>query len=82
MRILSSTFWFAIFVFRAIKCEAVNFIKYSLACVNLNFGREKILLGNFLEFIGNGIGMPVKTRNKIFEIWVARNSVAQRIPGK
>ena len=48
----------------------------------MNFGCEKILPGNFLEFIGNGIGMPVKSRNKIFEIWVARNSVAQRILGK
>ena len=48
----------------------------------MNFGHEKILLGNFLKFIGNGIGMPVKSGIKIFEIWVARNSVAQRIPGK
>ena len=48
----------------------------------MNFGREKILPGNFLKFIGNGIGMPVKSGNKIFEIWVARNLVTQRIPGK
>ena len=48
----------------------------------MNFGREKILLGNFLDFVGNGIGIPVKSGNKIIEIWVARNSVAQRIPGK
>ena len=47
----------------------------------MNFGREKILLENFLEFIGNGIGMPEKSGIKIFEIWVA-HSVAQRIPGK
>ena len=30
----SSMFWFAIFVFRMLKCEAVNFDKYSLACAN------------------------------------------------
>ena len=34
MRILFSTFWFAIFVYRVLKCEAVIFDKYSLACVN------------------------------------------------
>ena len=34
MRILSSMFWFAIFIFRALKCEAVNFDIYSLACAN------------------------------------------------
>ena len=34
MRIVSSTFWFAIFVFRALKCEAVNFVIYSSACAN------------------------------------------------
>ena len=48
----------------------------------MNFGREKILPGNILKFIGNGIGMPVKPGNQIFEIWVARNFVIQRIPGK
>ena len=40
---------------------------------SVNFGHEIILTGNFLEFIGNGIGMPVKSGNKNFEIWVARN---------
>ena len=49
---------------------------------SVNFGHEKILLWNFLEFIRNSIGMPVKSGIKIFEIWVARNSVTQRIPGK
>ena len=34
MRILSSTFWFAIFVIRALKCEAVIFDIYSSACAN------------------------------------------------
>ena len=34
---------------------------------SVNFGCEKILPGNFLEFIGNGIGMPVKSGNKIFK---------------
>ena len=34
MRILSSTFWFANFVFGVPKCEAVNFDKYCSACVN------------------------------------------------
>ena len=34
MRILFSMFWFAIFVIRVLKCEAVNFDKYHLACVN------------------------------------------------
>ena len=34
MRILSSMFWFAISVFRTLKCEAVNFDIYSLACAN------------------------------------------------
>ena len=48
----------------------------------MKFRREQILPGNFLKFIGNGIGMPVKSGINIFEIWVARNSVAQRIPGK
>ena len=46
----------------------------------MNFGPEKILPGNFLKFIGNGIGMPMKPGNKIFEIWVAQNPVEQRIP--
>ena len=31
MRILFSTFWFAILVFSVLKCEAVNFYKYSSA---------------------------------------------------
>ena len=34
MRILFSTFWFANFVFRVLKCEAVIFDKYHSACVN------------------------------------------------
>ena len=34
MRIIFSTFWFAIFVFRVLKCEGVNFLKYSSAGVN------------------------------------------------
>ena len=34
---------------------------------SMNFGHEKFLLWNFLEYIGNGIGMPMKPRNKIFE---------------
>ena len=37
----------------------------------MNFGRKKILPGNFLKFIGHSIGMPVESGNKIFEIWVA-----------
>ena len=37
----------------------------------MNFGREKILPGNFLEFVGNGIGITVKSGIKIFETWVA-----------
>ena len=32
----------------------------------MNFGREKIILGIFLEFIGNSIGMPVKSGKKNF----------------
>ena len=34
MRIVFSTFWFAIFVFRVLKCDAANFDKYSSAGVN------------------------------------------------
>ena len=34
IRILFSTFWFEILILRVPKCEAVNFDKYSLACVN------------------------------------------------
>ena len=34
MRILFGTFWFAIFVFRVLKCEAVSFVKYHLAGVH------------------------------------------------
>ena len=37
---------------------------------------------NFLEFVGNGIGMPVQSGKIFTKIWVARNLVAQRIPGK
>ena len=48
----------------------------------MSFGHEKILPGNFLEFVGNGIGMPMQSGNKIFEIWVTRNLVTQRIPGE
>ena len=33
----------------------------------MNFGHEKLLLGNFLEFVGNGIGMPLQSGNKVFE---------------
>ena len=31
MRILFSMFWFAIFIFRVLKCEAVSFVKYCSA---------------------------------------------------
>ena len=34
MRIILSTFWFANFVFRVPKCEAVNFDRYHSACTN------------------------------------------------
>ena len=34
MRILFSTFWFVIFIFRVLKCDAVIFDKYSSACAN------------------------------------------------
>ena len=33
----------------------------------MNFGHEKFLLLNFLEFVGNSIGMPVKSGIKFFE---------------
>ena len=33
----------------------------------MNFGHEKSLPLNFLEFIGNVIGMPVLSGNKLFE---------------
>ena len=33
----------------------------------MNFGREKVLPGNFLEFVGNSIGMPTLSGNKFFE---------------
>ena len=48
----------------------------------MNFSCEKFLPLNFLEFIGNGIGMPMYSGNTFFKIQVARNSVAQKIPGK
>ena len=34
MGILFSTFWFAIFIIRVLKCEVVIFYKYCSACVN------------------------------------------------
>ena len=34
MRIIFHMFWFAILLFRVLKSEAVNFIKYSLGGVN------------------------------------------------
>ena len=33
----------------------------------MNFGREKFLLGNLLEFIGDSIGMPMCPGNKFSE---------------
>ena len=33
----------------------------------MNFGPKKFLPLNFLEFVGNGIGMPVYTGIKFFE---------------
>ena len=33
----------------------------------MNFGCEKILPLNFLEFVGNSIRMPVSSGNKFFE---------------
>ena len=32
----------------------------------MNFSHEKILLLNFLEFVGNSIGMPMESGNKFF----------------
>ena len=32
----------------------------------MNFGHEKMLPLNFPEFVGNGIGMPLQSGNKIF----------------
>ena len=32
----------------------------------MNFGRKKILLRDFLEFVGNCIGMPMLSGNKVF----------------
>ena len=34
VKLLFSMFWFAIFIFRVLKCEAVIFNKYHLACMN------------------------------------------------
>ena len=42
----------------------------------MNFGREKFLPGNFLEFVGNDQEINFS------KIWVAQNLVTQRIPGK
>ena len=33
----------------------------------MNFGHKKFLLLNFLEFVGDGIGMSVYPGNKCFE---------------
>ena len=33
----------------------------------MNFGPEKFLLRDFLEFVGNSIGMPMYSGNKFFE---------------
>ena len=33
----------------------------------MNFGHKKILMRNFLEFVGNGIGMHVYSANTIFK---------------
>ena len=47
-------------------CEKYQVVRYITSmCVDMgmrfsmNFGHGKILLRNFLEFIGNGIGMPM-----------------------
>ena len=48
----------------------------------MNFGCEKFLLLNFLEIVGDGIGIPVYPRIKILKTQVTRNSVTQRIPRK
>ena len=33
----------------------------------MNFGPKNFLLWNFLEFVGDGIGMSMYSGNKIFE---------------
>ena len=33
----------------------------------MNFGHEKFLPWNFLEFVGDSIGMPMYPGNKFFE---------------
>ena len=49
----------------------------------MNFSHENFLPLNFLEFVGNSIGMPPCNQEiKFLKIRVARNSVAQRIPAK
>ena len=49
---------------------------------SVNFGCEKFLLWNLLEFIGDSIGMPLYQGNKFLKIWVTETLVTQRIPGK
>ena len=34
---------------------------------SMNFGHEKFLPLNFLEFVGSGIGMPIYSGNKFVE---------------
>ena len=33
----------------------------------MNFGHKKVLPWNFLEFVGDSIGMPVELGNKFFK---------------
>ena len=47
----------------------------------MNFGRKKILQGNFLKFIGNGIGMPMKSGIKIFEFESLEIRSRREFPG-
>ena len=46
----------------------------------MNFSHKIFLPWDLLEFIGDGILMPVYPGNKFSKIRVAQNLVAQRIP--
>ena len=60
MRILSSMFWFAIFIFRVLKCEAVIFDKYCLAGTH---GMSIVISG--MPHLYRVAGLPASLMKKV-----------------
>ena len=60
MRIVFSTFWFAIFIFGVLKCVVVNFVRYSLAGTNGMSISDILVFFSIICYMGI-IQLPAKT---------------------